>query len=128
MSQVVPGGRPDWLSPGRCHGTILSSIRSGTFLSAAKIMRMSDRGVENVSLRLRKPGTDGKPVCPGCGCMICYACPGPAGKSCWRCQAYRSDFSITSGTLLQAAAADVSVGHRCFLQRGQREEHAGTQP
>ena len=30
MRQVVPGGRPDWLSPGRCHGTTLSSIRGGT--------------------------------------------------------------------------------------------------
>ena len=30
MRRVVPGGRPDWLSPGRCHGTTLSSIRSGT--------------------------------------------------------------------------------------------------
>ena len=62
-------------------------------------MRMSDRGVENVFLRLRWPATDGKPVCPGCGCMICYACPRPTGRSRWRCKACRSDFSITSGTL-----------------------------
>ncbi len=54
-------------------------------LSAAKIMRMSDTGVENVFLRLRWPETDGKAVCPDCGCSICYAC--------------RRDFSITSGTL-----------------------------
>jgi len=33
-------------------------------LSAAKIMRMSDDGVEDVFLRLRWPETDGKPVCP----------------------------------------------------------------
>ena len=31
--------------------------------SAAKIMRMSDDGVEDVFLRLRWPETDGKPVC-----------------------------------------------------------------
>lgn len=43
-------------------------------LSAAKIMRMSDNGVENVLLRLRWPETDGKPMCPGCGCSICCAC------------------------------------------------------
>ena len=68
-------------------------------LSAAKIMRMSDSGVENVFLRLRWPETDGKPVCPGCGCAICYACRRPAGQLRWRCKACRRDFSITSGTL-----------------------------
>ncbi len=68
-------------------------------LSAAKIMRMSDTGVENVFLRLRWPETDGKPVCPDCGCTICYACRRPAGQLRWRCKACPGDFSITSGTL-----------------------------
>lgn len=68
-------------------------------LSAAKIMRMSDSGVENVFLRLRWPETDGKPVCPDCGCSICYACRRPAGQLRWRCKACCGDFSITSGTL-----------------------------
>ena len=68
-------------------------------LSAAKIMRMSDTGVENVFLRLRWPETDGKPVCPDCGCTICYACRRSAGQLRWRCKACRGDFSITSGTL-----------------------------
>ena len=68
-------------------------------LSAAKIMRMSDTGVENVFLRLRWPETDGKPVCPDCGCSICYACRRPSGQLRWRCKACRGDFSITSGTL-----------------------------
>jgi len=68
-------------------------------LSAAKIMRMSDGGVENVFLRLRWPETDGNPVCPDCGCSICYACRRPAGQLRWRCKACRGDFSITSGTL-----------------------------
>ena len=68
-------------------------------LSAAKIVRMSDSGVENVFLRLRWPETDGKPVCPDCGCSICYACRRPAGQLRWRCKACRGDFSITSGTL-----------------------------
>ena len=68
-------------------------------LSAAKIMRMSDTGVENVFLRLRWPETDGKPICPDCGCTICYACRRPAGQLRWRCKACLGDFSITSGTL-----------------------------
>jgi hypothetical protein len=46
------------------HFLLSAAARS---LSAAKIMRMSDREVENVLLRLRWPSTDGKPVCPGCG-------------------------------------------------------------
>jgi hypothetical protein len=74
------------------HFLLSAAARS---LSAAKIMRMSDRGVENVFLGLRWPATDGKPVCPGCGCMVCYACPRPTGQQRWRCKAYRSDFSIT---------------------------------
>jgi hypothetical protein len=78
------------------HFLLSATARS---LSAAKIMRMSDRGVGNVFLRLRWPATDGKPVCPGCGYMTCYACPRPTGQQRWCCKACRSDFSITSGTL-----------------------------
>ena len=44
-------------------------------------MRMSDSGVENVFLRLRWPETDGKPVCPDCGCSICYACQAACGPA-----------------------------------------------
>ena len=39
------------------HFLLSAAARS---LSAAKIMRMSDRGVENVFLRLRWPDTDGQ--------------------------------------------------------------------
>ena len=68
-------------------------------LSAAKILRMSDCAVQTAFLRLRWPETDGKPVCPDCGCTICYACPRFSGQLRWRCKACRRDFSITSGTL-----------------------------
>ncbi len=54
------------------HFLLSAAARS---LSPAKVMRMSDRGAENVFLRLRWPQTDGKPVCPRCGCDICYDCP-----------------------------------------------------
>jgi transposase-like protein len=66
-------------------------------LSMAKIMRMSESGVENVFRTLRWP--DGKPVCPGCGCTICYECRRHADEPRWRCKACRGDFSLTSGTL-----------------------------
>jgi transposase-like protein len=78
------------------HFLLSAAARS---LSAAKILRMSDGEVVDVFLRLRWPQTDGKPVCPGCGCTICYACPRSADRSRWRCKACRGDFSVTSGTL-----------------------------
>jgi transposase-like protein len=78
------------------HFLLSATARS---LSPAKVARMSDRGAENVFLRLRWPETDGKPVCPSCGCRVCYDCRRPAGQARWRCKACGADFSVTSGTL-----------------------------
>jgi transposase-like protein len=60
---------------------------------------MSERGAENVFVRLRWPQTDGKPICPHCGCQICYDCRRSDHHPRWRCKACRADFSATSGTL-----------------------------
>ena len=78
------------------HFLLSAAARS---LSLAKVMRLSDDGVEDVFLRLRWPDTGGKPACPDCGCSVCYACRRPSGQLRWRCKACRRDFSITSGTL-----------------------------
>jgi transposase-like protein len=78
------------------HFLLSAAARS---LNPGKVMRMSDRGAENVFLRLRWPQTDGKPVCPNCGCQICYDCRRSAHQPRWRCKACRADFSVTSGTL-----------------------------
>jgi transposase-like protein len=78
------------------HFLLSAAARS---LSPAKVMRMSDRGVENVFVRVRWPHTDGKPVCPNCGCQICYDCRRSEHQPRWRCKACRADFSVTSGTL-----------------------------
>jgi transposase-like protein len=78
------------------HFLLSAAARS---LSPAKVMRMSDLGAENVFLRLRWPQTDGKPVCPNCGCQICYDCRRSANQQRWRCKACHADFSVTSGTL-----------------------------
>lgn len=78
------------------HFLLSAAARS---LSPGKVMRMSDRGAENVFLRLRWPETDGKPVCSNCGCQICYDCRRSEHQPRWRCKACRADFSITSGTL-----------------------------
>ena len=78
------------------HFLLSAAARS---LSAAKVMRMSDQGAENVFARLRWPETDGKPVCPDCGCQICYDCRRTPAQPRWRCKACRGDFSVTSNTL-----------------------------
>src|SRR6195952_1534342 len=78
------------------HFLLSAAARS---LSLARVMRMSDTEVENVFLRLRWPDTDGKPVCPNCGCLTSYACRRVGGRPRWRCTACRHDFSLTSGTL-----------------------------
>ena len=78
------------------HFLLSAAARS---LNPGKVMRMSDRGAENVFLRLRWPQTDGKPVCPNCGCQICYDCRRSANQRRWRCKACHADFSVTSGTL-----------------------------
>jgi transposase-like protein len=68
-------------------------------ISLAKVIRMSDGEVESTFAAIRWPETDGKPVCPSCGCFICYDCRRPTGAPRWRCKACRADFSLTSGTL-----------------------------
>lgn len=60
---------------------------------------MSDQEAEAMFLQLRWPDTDGKPVCPHCGCPICYDNRRAGGAPRFRCKACRKDFSITSGTL-----------------------------
>ena len=78
------------------HFLLSTAARS---LNPGKVMRMSDGGAENVFLRLRWPQTDGKPVCPHCGCLICYDCRRSDSQPRWRCKACRADLSVTSGTL-----------------------------
>src|SRR6202165_2414949 len=60
---------------------------------------MSDSEAENLFLRLRWPQTGGEPLCPRCGCRICYDCRRATDRPRWRCKACRADFSLTSGTL-----------------------------
>jgi transposase-like protein len=77
------------------HFLLSAAARS---LSLGKVMRMSDRGAENVFARLRWPTTDGRPCCPKCGCLTCQDFRrGEIAR--WRCKACGADFSVTSGTL-----------------------------
>jgi transposase-like protein len=66
-------------------------------LSLSAVLRMTDEETEAAFVAVR--WTDGKPVCPHCGCETVYECRRPNGAPRWRCKACRKDFSVTSGTL-----------------------------
>ncbi len=78
------------------HFLLSAAARS---LNLAKVLRMSDQEAETVFARIRWDETDGRPVCPSCGCDAVYDCRRPNGAPRWRCKACRTDFTLTSGTL-----------------------------
>lgn len=78
------------------HFLLSAAARS---LSLAKVLRMPENEAETVFAAIRWPETNGKPVCPHCGCDACYECRRPSGAPRWRCKACRKDFTLTSGTL-----------------------------
>ena len=68
-------------------------------LSLASVLRLSDKDAEAMFAGIRWPETDGKAVCPHCGCPTCYEARRPNGALRFRCKACRRNFSLTSGTL-----------------------------
>ncbi len=62
---------------------------------------MSKEEAETSFALIRWSETDGKPVCPHCGCLEANSCRRPNGAPRWRCRANEcaKDFSLTSGTL-----------------------------
>ena len=68
-------------------------------LSLFEALNLSEDEAEARFAAIRWPDSDGKPVCPNCGCTICYDCRRATGGPRWRCKACRNDFSLTSGTL-----------------------------
>ena len=68
-------------------------------LSLASVLRMTDAQAEQTFAGVRWPETDGKAVCPHCGCTIVYQARRLSGALRFRCKACRKDFSLTSGTL-----------------------------
>jgi len=68
-------------------------------LSIGTVLRMSDTKAEQTFAAVRWPATNGKAVCPHCGCPTCYEARRPNGALRFRCKACRKDFSLTSGTL-----------------------------
>lgn len=80
--------------PGQ-HFLLSAKARS---LSLAQVFGLSDQAAEDLFRSIRWADSDGKPVCPHCGCTTCYDCRRPNGASRFRCKACRKDFSVTSGT------------------------------
>jgi len=78
------------------HFLLSAAARS---ISLARVFRMTEEEAVSVFQRIRWDDTDGKPVCPHCGCPTCYFCPKADNAPRWRCKACRKDFSVTSGTL-----------------------------
>lgn len=78
-------------------------------LSLAQVFGLSDMDAEDLFRTIRWADTDGKPVCPHCGCTTCYECRRPSGASRWRCKACRKDFSVTSGTLFASHKLPIRI-------------------
>ncbi|TWA66687.1 transposase-like zinc ribbon protein [Azospirillum baldaniorum] len=68
-------------------------------ISLPQVLRMTQAEAEECFAMIRWPDTEGRPVCPKCGCDSIYDCRRPHGAPRWRCKACSRDFSLTSGTL-----------------------------
>lgn len=77
------------------HFLLTAAARS---ISLAGVLRMDEPEAWDVFQRLRWPSTDGRPVCPHCGTLVCYDIS-RGSRPLYRCKECRKDFSPTSGTL-----------------------------
>src|SRR5580704_15695216 len=80
-------------------------------LSLASVFTMKDADAEMTFRRIRRPDTDGQPVCSHCGGVDAYDCRRLKGAPRFRCRACKKDFTITSGTLF----ASHKLPLRCYL-------------
>jgi len=85
--------------PRRTEGQHFLLTAAARSLSLAKVLRMTERAAEAMFAAIRWAETEGRPVCPRCGCPTCYDCRRPSGAPRWRRQACGADFSLTSGAL-----------------------------
>ena len=65
-------------------------------LSLAAIYRMGEDKAYQAFCDVRWASTDGKPVCPRCGCVEAYSI---ATRRRFKCVACHHQYSVTSGTL-----------------------------
>src|SRR5580704_15106922 len=76
--------------------------RAAKTLTLVHIFRMTDIEAETTFRNLRRPETNGEPVCPSCGSPKMWDCRRSTGCPRFRCAACRESFSITSGTLFDS--------------------------
>ncbi len=82
-------------------------------LSLPTIAAMSDEKVEELLRVLRWRETEGRPVCPECGCDAIYTI---RARSQYRCKRCSHTFSVTSGTVFHAHKLPLrSILMLCFL-------------
>ena len=65
-------------------------------LSLASVFRMDDAQAYDTFRKMRWPETEGRAVCPKCGCLESYDIK---TRQRFKCMACHSQFSVTSGTM-----------------------------
>jgi transposase-like protein len=67
---------------------------------------MSDEEARNAFQQIRWAATEGKPVCPSCGCLAIY---NYKSRPIFKCKACNHQFSVTSGTIFASRKLPIST-------------------
>src|SRR3954447_15449966 len=86
-------------------------------ISLGQVLRMTDAEAEAAFAAIRWPETAGRPVCPGCGCPICYDCRRPSGAARWRCQACRLKHPLIFGGRILLRDAVVLLTRGSYVEQ-----------
>lgn len=90
----------------------LLSAKSRT-ISELEVARMSEDEARETFEKLRWSDTDGKPVCPTCGCVDSYIIntTSKSGRPIrrYKCKACRSQYTVTTGTLFASHKLELRV-------------------
>ena len=90
-------------------------------LSLRSIYAEGERAAYRRFCALRWPETDGRPVCPACGCLDVYDL---RTRQRFKCAACQRQFSVTSGTIF----AVLRRSPRCDLPGRERVQGAVRRP
>lgn len=82
--------------PRKTHGQHFLLSAKARSLSLREVMRMTDEGAMTMFRSIRWAATEGEPVCPECGCVVCYEY---TARRIFKCKGCGKQFSMTSGTI-----------------------------